>query len=436
MTERRGARLAWVALLAAAFAAAPAHGGEAVRPQVGFDFDRQPKTPFEVFQGFNIGSELRLDSDYESNFDLDDSVSDHLGTIQPRGELYLSYEPFDWAQVYTRFQFAHEFALSEDAEGNNSGTAVDLEELYLLLPDIWDGVTVQIGRQDTEDPREWLFDQEFDALRVYWRESPFGVQGFVGGISAFPRRLDEADRDDDTINYFLGGYYAPNEESQIGVYGFFRDDHGSDNESPYFLGVQARGRTDFNLGYWLEAAYVGGDDGANSVHGYGVDVGLFYIADLPMRPTITGGFAYGSGDDDLSDGEDGNFRQTGLQDNNSRFHGVTAFSVYGELFNPELSNMEIFTAGLGIRPTTKSSFDVVYHHYRQAVAVPMLRDVNIDPDPNGVSKHLGDEVDFVVGIRDIKNLRIELIGAIFFPGDAFPGADNAYLGEIEFKYKF
>jgi hypothetical protein len=54
--------------------------------------------------------------------------------------------------------------LSEDAEGNNSGTAVDLEELYLLLPDIWDGVTVQVGRQDTEDPREWLFDQEFDAL--------------------------------------------------------------------------------------------------------------------------------------------------------------------------------------------------------------------------------------------------------------------------------
>ena len=436
MTGRRGVGRVCAIFLAAGIAASPALGGEAVIPQVGFDFDRQPKTPFELFPGFSVGSELRLDSDYESNFDLDDSVSDQLGTIQPRGEIHLLYEPFDWAQVFGRFQIASEFALSEDAEGNNSGTAVDLEELYLLLPDIWEGVSVQVGRQDTEDPREWLFDQEFDALRVYWRENSFGAQAFVGGISAFPRRLNEGDRDDDTVNYFLGGYYAPNEESQIGVYGFFRDDLGPDNESPYFLGVQAEGRTDFNLGYWLEAAYVGGDDGANSVHGYGVDVGVFYIADLPMRPTITGGFAHGSGDDNLGDGEDGNFRQTGLQDNNSRFHGLTAFNIYGELFDPELSNMDIFTAGLGIRPTKKSSFDVVYHHYRQSVAMPMLRDVGIDPDPNGASKNLGDEVDFIVGIRDIKNVRIELVGAIFFPGDAFPGADNAYLGEIEVKYKF
>jgi hypothetical protein len=39
----------------------------------------------------------------------------------------------------------------------------------------------------------------------------------------------------------------------------------------------------------------------------------------------------------------------------------------GERLDPELSNLLIFTGGIGIRPTRRSSIDLVYHHYLQDV---------------------------------------------------------------------
>ena len=409
---------------------------KAVKPEVGFDLDRIPRTPLEIGPWVNVGSELRFDSDYLVDFDLDRSMNDNVALFAPRAEFYLSIEPDDSAQVFMRLQYLEAFALTFDPDEWKRNTRVELEELFLLLPEVWDNTSIQVGRQRTRDPREWLFDQEFDSLRVYWRNNPFAVQAFAGGINLIPRRLNEADRMDDTMNYFLGGYFAPAEDSQMGVYGFLRDDLGDGGESQYFIGLQGSGRTDFNLGYWFEGAYVGGHDGGREIDGYGGDVGLYYVVPAPLKVTLAGGFAYGTGDGDLSDGVDGNFRQTGLQDNSGRFRGLTNFNIYGELFDPELSNMAIYTAGLGFRPTSKSSIDLVYHWYHQAVAVPGLRDVRIGADPNGIDTDLGSELDVIIGIREIKNLRIELVGAVFFPGGAFPGADNAYLAELEIKYLF
>ena len=63
------------------------------------------------------------------------------------------------------------------------------------------------------------------------------------------------------------------------------------------------------------------------------------------------------------------FRQTGIQDNNDKFGGVTSFKYYGELLEPELSNLHILTAGIGRRFGRRMSLDLIYHNYRQDEAL-------------------------------------------------------------------
>jgi len=60
---------------------------------------------------------------------------------------------------------------------------------------------------------------------------------------------------------------------------------------------------------------------------------------------------------------DRNCRQTGFQSNSGTFGGVVNFDYYGVVFDPKLSNLQVFTAGIGVRPLRKSSVDGVYHHY-------------------------------------------------------------------------
>jgi hypothetical protein len=109
--------------------------------------------------------------------------------------------------------------------------------------------------------------------------------------------------------------------------------------------VRSRGEPVEDLDYWLELGYVGGRDGSKSIGGWGVDLGTTYEWPLGPRPSVTLGFAFGSGDRNADDQRDGSFRQTGLQKNEWDFGGSTDFKVYGEVLDPELSNLAIFTVG-------------------------------------------------------------------------------------------
>jgi len=134
-----------------------------------------------------------------------------------------------------------------------------------------------------------------------------------------------------------------------------------------------------------------------------------------------------------------NFRQTGFHDNSGKFGGVVNFPYYGTVLNPELSNLQVFTAGFGFRPTKKSSFDIVYHHYLQNIATDSLRDFDLrSVDPNGKDTNLGDEIDFIIGIRDFDHARFRLRSGYFIPGPAFDEdeRDPAFEGRLDIQFFF
>ena len=67
----------------------------------------------------------------------------------------------------------------------------------------------------------------------------------------------------------------------------------------------------------------------------------------------------------------------------------------------------------------ESSIEIVYHHYQQLKAADFLRDVDIDSDPTGKDKDIGNELDIVLGIEEWKHWELEFVGATFWAGDAF-----------------
>ena len=188
---------------------------------------------------------------------------------------------------------------------------------------------------------------------------------------------------------------------------------------------------------WAELAVVRGEEGVDR-EGQAFDIGTSWA---PQDGALEGlsltlGYALGSGDDDLSDGDDRSFRQTGLHDNNGKFNGVTSFRYYGELFDPELSNLGILIVGLGLRPGPRSSIDLVYHHYQQQVAVDTLLNTELRRRPNGSDTDLGWGLDLVYGNRSWGNWSLELIGSYFEPGDAFDDADPAWGAKFQLRRRF
>src|SRR2546427_792905 len=111
-----------------------------------------------------------------------------------------------------------------------------------------------------------------------------------------------------------------------------------------------------------------------------------------------------------SDGADGTFRQSGLQRNRGSLNGVVSFHYYGEVLDPELTNLRIQSLGAGLRPGRPLSLDLLFHRYRQDVPSRRLENTELDAKPSGLDPHLGSEWDLVVGYEPRKEVELRLTG--------------------------
>ena len=404
---------------------------------VKFDFDDPPDTKNQLTRHLTFGGKINLNFDYENNYDLDRSETDDLATLEPELEIAFSYDPASWFRGFLDLEFKKEGQI-EGPEGRKSSDAeLIVKEAFVNVREFLPGLSLTLGRQEFKDEREWLYDEELDGVRLFFRGVGFGVEASVSREALVGTDVLNERSNREINNYFLLGRYALGEDSEVSSYLFFRDDRTSDKEDLIFLGLRSMGVLTSDIDYWVEAAHVRGSEDGTDISGFGFDVGATYVFDdTPLEPSLTLGFAFGTGDDS-DGGTDRNFRQTDLQDNNDRFNGVTGFKYYGEVLDPELSNLFILTAGFGIRPTRRSSIDLIYHHYSQHQAVDELRDVSIDADPDGRDRTIGNALDLIVGYREIENFDVEAIFGLFAPGAAFSNdADTAYFVGIELEFEF
>jgi alginate production protein len=406
-------------------------------PSIGFDFDDPPDTHIRLTPHLTFGAEIEIESEMVINPDLDRRTADNRRVIEPELEIALSYDPTEFFQAFLDMELTYE--LEDDQAGERTRlTTLEVSRLYVLFREILPGTSLQIGRQEFKDEREWLFDADLDGIRVFYRLSRFGLELSAAREELLGKDLLRHDESEPVNHYFLIGRYAIASEAEAMLYALFRDDRTPAQDQPLFLGFRSLGEIGEDIEYWADIAHVRGKEGERKIRGFGFDVGATREFDLPLKPYFTLGYAFGTGDDDPGDSIDKNFRQTGFQDNTTKFGGVVKILYYGEVLDPELSNLAVFTCGIGIRPAKTLSFDLIYHSYRQHRRSDEIRDSQLERDPTGESKDIGREIDLVIGYKTKKpNIGVEFAVGRFFPGSAFPdGSDGAWGFRFEMGYAF
>lgn len=380
---------------------------------------------------------IELKYEAEQNFNLDDEDDEDEALLKPELALSFGYQPDELLKVFTRFELSRKFAAGGE-ESRTRPTQLEISELYLQSENIampFGGeVSLQLGRQPFNDKRQWLYDESLDGLRVTYEYHAWTVE-----LSAARKQnkeiLQREDKDESDFFMGYGGYQF--DDHLVGGYVLKRQDRQDDGERPLFIGMRSNGELTGNVEYWLELAHVRGRSDSEKIRGWGIDIGGNYTFELPLQPSLSLGYAFGSGDADSSDGVDRNFRQTGLQDNEYDFDGANDFNYYGVLLEPELSNLEIISFGAGIRPSEHFSVNLRHHMYRQHKASTSMRDTQLDAEPNGIDRNLGRAIDLVLGAELNQHIEAEVMVGYFQPGDAFDDAtDDGCFFMLGLEYNF
>ena len=389
--------------------------------------------------------ETTFETNFEqlSNRDLDETTDDGLSVLRSELTVETGYRAGESVRAWTELELERRVIVSrgQDRSPESNQTELNLKQLYLdfELENATEGLSARIGRQEFQDRREWLYDEDLDGMRVFYRRDRLSLELSASRERLFRENLLEAEESEDRINnYVLYSAYRPTADHRLSAYALGRDNISDDRDNPIFYGLRAGGWVTTALDYWLELAHVRGRDGSNRLRGFGFDVGGTYRFDHSWQPSLTFGYAFGSGDSNPDDNVDRSFRQTGLQDNSYQFNGVEDFRYYGETLDPELSNLSILTAGFGIRPSRRSSVDLVFHRYRQDVSASgRIEGSRIRASTNGDRRDVGQAVDLILAYHDIPKLRLRAKLGYFIPGKAFDdAADNAYSVELGFEYDF
>ena len=439
--RRRALLGAWLASVALAAVPGTALSGHKLllnhgeEPQIEFAHDKPVNADRHLTESISYGARFELETESEINFDLDAGEDDDFHEAEPKLQAALAYEPNARLRVYTEFTLSEKLII-ESPDEEESDLKLNLKQAYVTLRDIVDGITLSVGRQYMGDEREWLFDEELDGVTAYWRNEDLALEVAYRRQGLARRDLlreEERKRPD----FFIArGFHAIDDDSRVSPFVIYQDGHeGRTDEDLLFLGVQSYAELDNDIAVWADGATVLGEARGRDVRGFGFDVGLVKtFRDLPLKPYLTAAAAFGSGDD--GSGTDTAFRQTSVQDNSDKFGGVTSLQYYGEVLDPELSNLGILTLGAGFRPSRRTSIDFVYHRYVQPRLQDDFRDVAIDEDPDGEHRDIGNGFDIVFGFEEIENLNVELVGGVFLPGSAFEADDPAFFGAVTFLYKF
>ena len=404
--------------------------------EIPFDPDDIPPLTFNVTNELSFGAKLNLKFELFENEDLQHKETDDITEFQTRFSIAMLYLPTQNLSLLLEGQFEYSTPLEDFANLEDRETEMDLKRGYILWEDVFiPSLDIQLGRARIKDKREWVLDKNLDAIRIGYEIGRFSID-----LSGSTNIIDPKNSRDRIINYYLKTSYKYGKKSKISLYGLLRRDNSDKNFNPSYIGLSLRERSIKRQKIWLNTAFVLGHDDDKRLRGYGVDFGWVSRFRYFLKPYFTLGFAFGSGDskEEANSGVDRNFRQTKLHDNNAKYDGETKFKYYGEVFDPELSNMMIWTAGLGIKPFDDTSIDVVYHRYAQVERSDKLRNTSIDPDPTGRSKDLGQEVDLIIGTEISDNIEVSLTGGVFLPGNAFPNDEDdvALFGEIKFQIAF
>lgn len=386
---------------------------------------------------FTAFAEYRHSLRDDREFDLSDNFNYNNNDTQPeiRLELIGNYskhlQSFAQVRVRKKYYFNENSYNPPPAENQTAIT-----QLYFLARNIGNrGFALQLGRQDFDERREWLFDEYLDAVRAYY----YGLEKFIFNAAYIHGKWPVKEKFKTWTDILAQARFFPDNNDLFEVYTLRRKDSEEiRNREPVYYGARYYGAPHPFIRIWADGSLLRGEDKGKSQKARAFDLGATVsLKNVNFVPSITAAFALGSGDKTSGDGVSNEFRQTGYQDNTDYFGGYRTVQYYGELLDPELSNLIIKTLGAGIKPGRNISAEIIYHSYKQDHPDDKLRGNLIDPParPNGVNDDIGSEVDLIFAVVNIADrFNFSWILAIFNPGRAFaPRLNNATMNKFDIK---
>ena len=403
------------------------------RVRVVDDDNWRPESQFRIGDWLTIGGEVQFEAEWRNNHNLRDVRDRDRLEHQLSTKLEFSAEISRRLFAFSSIKLGRDIIHFDEGADRDGGTDLAIEEAFALFDDlVAPGFSLQVGRQDFDHGREWVMDDQMDGIRAWLNLDPCVAEVSVSRV-VFDPDPEEAG----ITNYLIGVHGEPFEDWSVFLYYLRREGGDLISLGRNHMGVSIEGEWG-PLTIWLDLGHSSGREAGNRISGYGVDFMLMVDLDsLPGQPYAYAGIAWGSGEKAIPGATDRAFRQTGLQDNTDRLGGVTSFRYLGEVMRPELSNMLVLTAGLGMRLSERTSLDLVWHHYRQDVASPFLRDTRLRLNPNGTERDLGNAYELILGLEDFRPMEMELVLGWFVPGSAFrPEGDAAMFLTFQIEWNF
>lgn len=419
--------------------------------------DRRPSQPYRLWLGatpVDLTSSWEYSDEARRNFDLDARrarnrrVREHEVKLEARAGL---------APDLTAFVQAVALHETRTTPGRQRTHEWQRGEMWLQ----WDRIggtpwSLQVGRVPLLERRSLWWDDDLDALRVRYAAGAWrldtGLGRPVARVSSAEAGIPPEQRG--VWRQWGQGGWTWAQRQQIEAFWLIVADRSGTpsvgsgvaaNTDPdtsdlrgRWWGLRASGEwrglaanPASRLSYWADAVQLRGREtltafnnktaGASQtrrLRSWALDSGLSFTLGTAWRPSLTLAYARGSGGEDSAT-LDANFRQTGLHENKARLAGVKRLRRYGELLQPDLSNLAITTLGSGIRFGGNSSAELVLHQYRQLVPATTVSAARLSADPLGQHRRLGRELDLVIALREWTWLELTLRWSRFEPGPAY-----------------
>jgi alginate production protein len=427
--------------------------------------DRRPDAPLSIEL---FGKPVQLSGGWEytderrDNFDLDNAdardrrVRGHEIKLEARALID------ERTQAFAQIKGLHETRRTQ-GDGREVNRSLERGQMWWQRERLFDTPwSLQVGRVELLDRRAWWWDEDLDAVRLRHAGSGWRLDTGLARELARKSSADSgvASEQRGVTRWFGQATWPWAERHALDAFWLVQGDASSrpaagavfaneDRTDPSdlrarWVGLRASGEWRFDSGprlaYWADTALLSGrerltpfeeqDNGSfiagatqrRKVSGNAFDIGATGTLALPLRPSLTVGYARGSS----------GFRQTGLQENKARFAGVKRWQRYGELLQPELANLSVATLGAGVRVLDNTSIELVAHRLRQVRAAESVRGARLSADPQGANRSLGREIDLLVAVRESKRVEFLFKASHFKPGAAFAREQRDPARSVEF----
>jgi hypothetical protein len=390
--------------------------------------------------------------------------------------MYFTFIASENLQLVTKWEV--DTAWGEETTGGDSGAdaiRLEMKNAYLDFNIPYTPVRAMVGTQWMgDDMGGYIINDDFSGIRLLTSFDPISVE--LGYIAVQNEQFNTFDENVDDLFLKLGYSYGPFSALLVGLYQIGNDTNAStafetgsgndflDNSGTAF----DEGMTDNNLfdlgvqlGYkmdWMKARVrfvknfgsyemVGADEDTD-YEGWLVEGSLDFFVNAF---TFTIGGLVASGDNDVFDGDDGNFRMPDGKDPSAEWseilgggtldanvggirdtignHNLAGFRGYSDWTNG-LSNVWSLKVGAAyqVLEGTKLTLNYWYHSTVEDVIGEVLNPVINSYD---MDNFLGHEINFYLDQAVVDGLKLQFVAAYLFAGDALTmAADDDDIYEI------